>query len=90
MSYQSRGALQLTEYPSNFILSQHNGPSLWSMAPHDTLQAAHITTMHGSMEDHQCAKGLTLAGQHCVATGPPKLPSLAPSPGRHGHHLIRI
>jgi hypothetical protein len=50
LSYQGRGALQFAEYPSNFILiSQNNGQSLWSMAPHDSSQAADITTMHGAI-----------------------------------------
>ena len=49
LSYQGRGALQISEYPSYFILSQNNGPSLWSMAPHDIPQAADITTMHGAI-----------------------------------------
>jgi hypothetical protein len=37
LSYQGRGALQITENPSNFILSQNNGQSLRAMAPHDAL-----------------------------------------------------
>jgi len=51
LSYQGRGALQIAEYPSYLILSQNNGPSLWSMAPHGTPQAADITTMHGAITE---------------------------------------
>jgi hypothetical protein len=57
LSYHGRGALQIIEYSSNFIFSQNNGQSLWSMAPHDTLQVAYITTKHGAIEEQQCAKG---------------------------------
>jgi len=50
------------EYPAHLIFAEHHGQAAWLMGVHQTLQAAHIPTEYGEIDEKQGGQSLILTG----------------------------